>query len=588
MWACRPECCFASLSMGRRTRGAPRDWRYELRCNASAPSSAKAVTGSKVTPRRQLAQVTEHIDEEALSALAPQVSRERVRALLFAAGDDVQGVIDQLLALSASLADGNEDGPSVGSSAAIPQHDSSGSQQSAQTPFGQLPNEVLNSLLARVATSALASLSLTCKEAQNIVSTYLGEIKSISQPSQLRNWSNRRCLSLFRRVTSMRHLELSALGLRGSQLLLDAFELPVLQQLDSLQISYAGKLDKRDAVPPAEDALAEVLYELPTRLHQLKALMLIDCPVLNDSLASRLANMSSLTHLCLNGNQQISQECIQCLLNRPTSKLKIAQLAFCGDRLQARRAAGVSIEPPRASPSAAAALMGIRLLTDPPVATPLAPTGVTMSAHVSDHDSTSDAKLTKAEEINQAESEAEASAMAAFATAISGVNQVSARALRINRPPTLTTLSLRGWSRIMLLQIDLVELHELNLAQATSLSILHLRTPRLETLNTTGCRELQKVYLCRCTSLRDWSSAQCKSLYVILGPSVSRLQTLNLFGCRQIAAEPIRQLLRSSCSTLRRLDLNGAIRTSSLAEADLRCICPYLEALDCKGRTMKY
>lgn len=544
------------------------------------------------------------LDEDALCSLVPTVPRDRVRALAAVAGSDVQGLVDRLLDLSASLGDDAVDatGDAWGTEPhhhGVP-HDSANSPRLGErclthgsTAFARLPAELLSALLARLTLSAMGSFSLTCKEARALVYTYVStEVISICQPRQLRGWSVRRCLGLFGAARGLRRLEVSAQGAHGSSLLLRAFDLGVMRTLEHLCISSAGADTAAEAggglsgsEVADQDAVAEILYELPAQLTQLVSLMLVDCPALNDALAERLAALPNLTQLCLDGNRQISQEVVSTLLHKSVGGLRAASFAFCGDRLQAHRAAGVSTEPRRASAAAAAGLMG---LASGPAATAAAADAVVFSAMHNAADAQGEAAAARAEALALAESQAEAAGQAAFAAAAASADQISRRVMRVRAAPSLVSLSFRGWSRVAVLQLDAQHLTTLNVSQATALTLLHLRTPSLTELNTTGCRALVEVYLCRCAKLRDWSLAQCKSLHVLCGPAVSHLVSLNAFGCRRLPSEALLPLLRSSAPTLRRLDLNGALGTAALTEADLRRACPNLEALDCRGRESKY
>jgi hypothetical protein len=536
------------------------------------------------------------LDEDALCSLAPMVPRDRVLALAAVAGSDVQGLVDRLFELSASLGDDAVDA-TVGALETVSHHDPEAANSArfgercltdGFTAFARLPAELLGAVLT---LSAMGSFSLTCKEAHVLVSAYVStEMISLSQPKQLRGWSVRRCLGLFGAARGLRRLELSGQGAQGSSLLLRAFELGVMRRLEHLSISAAGAyataengigLSASDLAD--QDAVAEVLYELPAQLTQLGSLALIDCPALNDALTERLSMLPALTHLCLDGNRQISQEVVSTLLHKSAAGLRTASFAFCGDRLQAHRAAGVSAEPRRASAAAAAGLMGLPTTPGTAATAPdvLAP-GVSHSAVDASSEGAAAAALALAE------TEVEAAGQAAFAAAVASADQISRRVMRVRAAPSLVSLSFRGWSRIAVLQLDAQQLITLNVSQATALTLLHLRTPSLTELNATGCRALGEVYLCRCANLRHWSLAQCKSVHVLSGPAVSRLESLNVFGCRRLPSAALMPLLRSSTATLRRLDLNGAIGTAALTEADLRRACPNLEALDCRGRASKY
>ena len=50
----------------------------------------------------------------------------------------------------------------------------------------------------------------------------------------------------------------------------------------------------------------------------------------------------------------------------------------------------------------------------------------------------------------------------------------------------------------------------------------------------------------------------------------------------------MRTLLQNNGATLRKLDLNGALNTVNIEEAEIRALCPSLEELDARGRMRKY
>ena len=66
------------------------------------------------------------------------------------------------------------------------------------------------------------------------------------------------------------------------------------------------------------------------------------------------------------------------------------------------------------------------------------------------------------------------------------------------------------------------------------------------------------------------------------------IETLKLFGCRQVGEADVRKLLQNNGATLRELNLNGALNTVNIEEAEIRTLCPNLEELDAKGRARKY
>ena len=61
-----------------------------------------------------------------------------------------------------------------------------------------------------------------------------------------------------------------------------------------------------------------------------------------------------------------------------------------------------------------------------------------------------------------------------------------------------------------------------------------------------------------------------------------------LFGCRFVPEASVRTILQNNGATLRELDLNGALNTVNIEEAEIRALCPNLEKLDAKGRARKY
>ena len=101
--------------------------------------------------------------------------------------------------------------------------------------------------------------------------------------------------------------------------------------------------------------------------------------------------------------------------------------------------------------------------------------------------------------------------------------------------------------------------------------------PLLTYVTLDGCPTLEKVHLNLCSSLTKLSAADSHAI-----------ESLKLFGCRIIHEEDVRTLLQNNGATLRKLDLNGALNTVNIEEAEIRALCPNLEELDAKGRARKY
>lgn len=219
------------MGKGQRKKGTPVAWNFELTPKGSTsdsgpgqrkPGRTWAPVGHSSTPDAA------PLDEDTLCALAPGVPRGKVRALAAISGSDVQGLVDRLLALSASLGD------SASAEYEPSELDPLEPQlcfTDSTTFFSRIPSELLGPLLASLPLAALGSFSLTCREANALATAYLrSELVSVV-PRQLRGWSARRVVGLLRAAKGLRHLELDAQGDRGCVPFLDAHEMPIVRRV---------------------------------------------------------------------------------------------------------------------------------------------------------------------------------------------------------------------------------------------------------------------------------------------------------------------------------------------------------------------
>ena len=159
------------------------------------------------------------------------------------------------------------------------------------------------------------------------------------------------------------------------------------------------------------------------------------------------------------------------------------------------------------------------------------------------------------------------------------------------RASSLEELNLSGWGRpLPSLQLDASHAPKLctvHLASCDQLTAIRLELPQLRRLVATGCAALRSVVL-ECPKLTELSLNNSMSVSTLSVAHAHNLTKCALFGCRQLGRETLRALLADAAETLRSLNINGAIGTGDLAEADVRLLCPNLQHLDAKGRARKY
>ena len=79
----------------------------------------------------------------------------------------------------------------------------------------------------------------------------------------------------------------------------------------------------------------------------------------------------------------------------------------------------------------------------------------------------------------------------------------------------------------------------------------------------------------------------CSSLTKLSAADSHAIESLMLFGCRIIGEGYVRPLLQNN-ATMLELNLNGALNTVNIEEAEIRKLCPNLRYLDARGRARKY
>ena len=161
-------------------------------------------------------------------------------------------------------------------------------------------------------------------------------------------------------------------------------------------------------------------------------------------------------------------------------------------------------------------------------------------------------------------------------------------------PLRIEELSLRGWVtpmqdlRLTAATDPMAALTFLDVTKCDQLEIVILALPALRTFTANSCRLLDFVKLDGCPKIEQVHMANCHILDALSAANSTAIETLKLFGCRIIHEEDVRTLLQNNGATLRKLDLNGALNTVNIEEAEIRALCPNLEELDAKGRARKY
>ena len=128
----------------------------------------------------------------------------------------------------------------------------------------------------------------------------------------------------------------------------------------------------------------------------------------------------------------------------------------------------------------------------------------------------------------------------------------------------------------------------LDLTNCSQLVSVILVLPALRTFTANSCQKLFCVSVDGSAKLEQLHASSCSSLTTLTAMDSHAIETLKLFGCRQVGEADVRKLLQNNGATLRELNLNGALNTVNIEEAEIRKLCPNLEELDAKGRARKY
>ena len=128
----------------------------------------------------------------------------------------------------------------------------------------------------------------------------------------------------------------------------------------------------------------------------------------------------------------------------------------------------------------------------------------------------------------------------------------------------------------------------LDLTRCRQLDYVTLALPALRKFIANSCVVLFHLVLDDCPKLEQLHVSHCKQIKVFTAAGTRSLETLNLFGCRNVPEARVRTLLQNNGATLRQLNLNGALNTVNIEEAEIRKLCPNLRYLDARGRARKY
>ena len=215
------------MGKGKKLKGTPLAWHFELTPNngASETDTGRRKPGRTWEAGGQNMLDATPLDEDTLCALAPGVPRARVRALAAISGSDVQGLVDRLLNISASLGDSAVPSSAIGACAHPPSasHWEGLSFADGTTFFSQIPSELLGPLLASLPLDALGRFFLTCREAYALASAYLrNELVSVV-PRQVTRKRRLPTFLMKSRIPpiSFLHVHASIITLRGSPLVLN-------------------------------------------------------------------------------------------------------------------------------------------------------------------------------------------------------------------------------------------------------------------------------------------------------------------------------------------------------------------------------
>ena len=156
----------------------------------------------------------------------------------------------------------------------------------------------------------------------------------------------------------------------------------------------------------------------------------------------------------------------------------------------------------------------------------------------------------------------------------------------------LEELSLRAWTTpLRTLNLTAAEpaaaLTFLDVTTSDQLGIVKLALPALRHFVANSCPLLTYVTLDGCPTLEKVHLNLCSSLTKLSAADSHAIESLMLFGCRIIGEGYVRPLLQNN-ATMLELNLNGALNTVNIEEAEIRKLCPNLRYLDARGRARKY
>ena len=156
----------------------------------------------------------------------------------------------------------------------------------------------------------------------------------------------------------------------------------------------------------------------------------------------------------------------------------------------------------------------------------------------------------------------------------------------------LEELSLRCWTTpLRVLNLTAAEpaaaLTFLDVTTSDQLGIVKLALPALRHFVANSCPLLTYVTLDGCPTLEKVHLNLCSSLTKLSAADSHAIESLMLFGCRIIGEGYVRPLLQNN-ATMLELNLNGALNTVNIEEAEIRKLCPNLRYLDARGRARKY
>ena len=143
-------------------------------------------------------------------------------------------------------------------------------------------------------------------------------------------------------------------------------------------------------------------------------------------------------------------------------------------------------------------------------------------------------------------------------------------AIRMHEKSVVEVLQLNSLPRLKQLKLRLSSssvLRELTITNCKSLGFLDLSLPRLESLNVSGCVNLEVIHELRCPRLESLKACHCSSLTFsdTIAFECLRLKELSLNGCRSLESGCI-STLANNFSELVSMDLCGC---TSISHVDL-------------------